>query len=1166
MSGFFEFHISKKCRDHYRFDELLFDLTGNVVLSNFHAVRLFVRRMNEMGDGRERSGRTLRAGHLNAIGLTDEILHFVLGLYRKQKNPRAFTQAMKKLTRDLGTKPVQRALSLFLERFPPLEVYRGRQSVEDYLKGDMAGTPNILIALEEMVLLSLSNRNPAFSPFAELFDDGDLKNETEYLRIMESLEDFLKTQPSFGPQDQPVMDLLKAPMIAAPESLQGQLLYIKDHWGSILSGDLMVRILLAVDLIREEERLRLIGPGPTLVPQFGPPRGPYDEPERFSRDLDWMPQVVLIAKSVYVWLDQLSKTYGRTISQLDQIPDEELDTLARWGFTGLWLIGVWERSHASQKIKQLTGNPEALASAYAIYDYVIAADLGGEDAFQNLRERAWQRGIRLASDMVPNHTGIDARWVLEHPEWFVQLEYCPFPGYRFTGADLSPNDRIGIHVEDGYWDRTDAAVVFRRVDHATGDVRFIYHGNDGTTMPWNDTAQVNFLLAEVREAVIQTILRVARRFPIIRFDAAMTLTKRHFQRLWYPRPGTGGDIPSRADRGMSQEEFDTFFPVEFWQEVVDRVAQEVPDTLLLAEAFWLMEGYFVRTLGMHRVYNSAFMNMLKMEENAKYRSVIKNVLEFNPEILRRFVNFMNNPDEATAVAQFGKEDKYFGVALMMLTMPGLPMFGHGQVEGFTEKYGMEYGKAYWDEEVDRSLVQRHEAEIFPLMRKRHLFSGVENFILYDFYEGDGRVNEDVFAYSNRSGDERALIIYNNRYETIRGWARMSTAIAVGGDSPTGRKLVQKNLAEGLALNTEGSYFYVFQDQKPGLEYIRQGRKFAEQGLYVELGAYQYHVFLHFREIQDNREGHYAQLESRLNGKGVPNMEEALKAMLLAPIHDPFREIMNPLMLQRLVDVCRNGLDTTQSEETVNLLRGNLEKLLYQVKRRTGGGGDPSKIIDDLVVLLKAIARLNRVYGSPELGRFQGVRAAFSHLRNVISADEGLNGSFWRVSLAWLVICDLGRIRSDHDYGQQSAAWMDEWLLGKIISQTFQSLGCDEATAWRETDLVKVLVCHRDWFGSGRERERMRSNLRVLFFEQDVQQFLEFNWFENVIWYNKERFEELTDWLLVVSIVDLMTGTAAFNRDVAAGIVDRYKVIQKVRYGAVRSQYRVETMLDILNRL
>ena len=119
--------------------------------------------------------------------------------------------------------------------------------------------------------------------------------------------------------------------------------------------------------------------------------------------------------------------------------------------------------------------------------------------------------------------------------------------------------------------------------------------------------------------------------------------------------------------------------------------------LLLAEAFWLLEGYFVRTLGMHRVYNSAFMNMLKDEENAKYRSVMKNTLEFNPEILKRFVNFMSNPDEETAISQFGKEDKYFGICTMMVTLPGLPMFAHGQIEGFTEKYGMEYRYAKWDE-------------------------------------------------------------------------------------------------------------------------------------------------------------------------------------------------------------------------------------------------------------------------------------------------------------------------------------------------------------------------------------------------------------------------------------------------------------------------------------
>src|SRR6266542_4924452 len=46
-------------------------------------------------------------------------------------------------------------------------------------------------------------------------------------------------------------------------------------------------------------------------------------------------------------------------------------------------------------------------------------------------------------------------------------------------------------------------------------------------------------------------------------------------------------------------------PVEFWREVVDRVAVEGQGTLLLAEAFLLIDVYFVRTLGMHRFYFSS---------------------------------------------------------------------------------------------------------------------------------------------------------------------------------------------------------------------------------------------------------------------------------------------------------------------------------------------------------------------------------------------------------------------------------------------------------------------------------------------------------------------------------------------------------------------------------
>lgn len=1149
-----EFHISRRARELYQFNESFFAASGNVIFPNFRAVRLFVQKMNEKKDLLNFPEQAVQPGQLNAMGLIDEILHFIVGLYRDEKNPQTMKQALDWLYEKLGKVRVDETLRTFTEKFPPLPLYKGEIELESYLEAKTEGVPNRHIILEEMLMLWLANKNPAFFPFIELFDHSALEAETSYNQIIEHLYAFFKTQPTFGPDDQHLIDMLRSPAIAFPHSLSGQLEYIRERWGSLL-GRYLSLLLSGLDLIKEEEiaqmrRMALWTRPPLPVYEFATME---EEPERFSPDLEWMPRLVLLAKNIYVWLHQLSRKYQRSIYRLDQIPDEELDQLSQWGFTGLWLIGLWERSLASKTIKELLGNPDAVASAYSLFDYQIAGDLGGEEAFQNLKDRAWRHGIRLASDMVPNHMGIDSKWVIEHPEWFLSADESPFPTYSFNGPDLSWHKEVGIYLEDHYFDRSDAAVVFKRVDRRTGTESYIYHGNDGTRMPWNDTAQLNFLKEEVREVVIQTILHVARKFPILRFDAAMTLTKKHYQRLWFPEPGTGGAIPSRAEYGMSRQEFHRQMPEEFWRQVVDRIAREAPNTLLLAEAFWLLEGYFVRTLGMHRVYNSAFMNMLKDEENAKYRLVMKNTLEFNPEILKRFVNFMSNPDEETAIAQFGKEDKYFGICTLMVTLPGLPMFAHGQIEGFTEKYGMEYRYAKWEEQPDRNLIERHKQEIFPLMKRRHLFADVKHFLLYDFFTPEGYVNEDVFAYSNRFGEERAIVIYHNRYASTAGWIRTSAAYSIMDGSS--RKLIQQELGEGLGLQNDPECFYIFRDHVSGLEYLRHSKELYEKGLYVELGAYKYHVFFDFQEIRDNSWHHYAQLNQFLNGRGVPALSEVLKEIQLPPLHHAFRELVNAHLFHRLMGarILKSGqpLDNGLIEE----VKQKTILFLEQAKALSGATGGKEVVAREVKLKLEAILYLPIITSRPQILQPRGIKAAAEYLHQGLMDQS----SVWKIIFDWLFLHPMGKIVSSEDFSETGYRWMGEWKLDRILVETWMDLGFDERIAKRSVGLVKILTRHQRWF----EEKNIEHVIQNLLWDDEISQFLGLNQYEDILWFNKEAFEEMLWWLMLTAAIEIGFDPLRPAKEVIRELERCWSMTKKFQDAEKKSGYQVIKLLEFL---
>lgn len=1130
-------HARKTARDAYfptRFDDVFFTPRGDVTFKDTGEARRFADKINVRD---ERTGpAALRPAEIAAMALVHEIFHAVIGLYRK-KHAGSFDELRGQVGEKIGADGVKDTLRTFLDAFPTPAIYRQMQGEGD--EGGMADeTAEKLLAregkaaedeyTEEVILLWLTNQNPAYEPVRPIVTDVGLGEK--YQAFVSETQRFFEDDVPFGPRGETLLDLLLAPSRARPGSILEQLDYIQGTWAGALGLEelgIWRRLLWMKDFIHEEGKYfyaKDAGPGmgAPLMDAMRFERRAEDEPKRFSADLDWMPRVVLIAKTAFVWLDQLSKKYRRNIERLDQIPDEELDLLASRGFTGLWLIGLFERSHASKKIKQMRGDQDAVASAYSLMKYDIAWELGGHAAYENLKHRAWQRGLRLAADMVPNHVGIDAEWVMNHPDWFIQTSQPPFPGYRFGGPDLSEDPRVGVFIEEGYWNKTDAAVVFRRHDRQTGHDRFIYHGNDGTSMPWNDTAQLDYTKAEVRHAVIETILHVARMFPIIRFDAAMTLAKRHFSRLWFPLPGSGGAIPSRSDYAMTQDEFDRVFPVEFWREVVDTVKQRAPDTLLLAEAFWMMEGYFVRSLGMHRVYNSAFMNMLKREENDKYRQTIKNVLDFEPEILKRFVNFMNNPDEETAVAQFGSDDKYFGVCTLMCTMPGLPMFGHGQVEGLHEKYGMEYRRAKWDEPGNHHLVQRHEREIFPIMKKRYLFSGVEQFALYDFVGEGGGVDEDVYAYSNGAGNERALVLYNNKFKDTRG--RIFRAI------PTRREdgnATAPTVAEALGIDVGSGDWMLFRDASKGLEYLRPMRE-IDGGFFWELGAFKYHVLHEFRGVNATASKPYGELAAVLAGRGVPSIERALVELRYRPVHEPLRQALGAGHLAYLAA----GWDAKKSAPTKEAIVALEERIrhiadgLAYMRERAGGGGargagaqgggaakaDAEQVLASLrerfaQILARVHARAEdkaaiHLRGNADAKADAGPKAGADAKADAQPEAEASAGAEWAdaaLLLAWAHVEAVIDLVVEVERSLSRAEIIARWELALPVLAAF-SEDHDGYAAQRRAALVLL--------GASLPAGPLREVLAAAFRDARARTFLGVHEANGVNWLAKEAFEEL----------------------------------------------------------
>jgi glycosidase len=348
-----------------------------------------------------------------------------------------------------------------------------------------------------------------------------------------------------------------------------------------------------------------------------------------------------------VWLTELSRNLGR-FATLDDIPDTELDRLARQGFDWIWLLSVWQTGADAQRISR--SNPEwrrefhetlpdltdedIPGSGFAITGYTVHQGLGGDAALARLRDRLKKRGLKLMLDFVPNHMGLGHPWIEDHPEHFI----------RATEIDLAR-----------------APQNYTWVKRKSGDAIFAY-GRDPYFAGWPDTLQLDYANPATQAAMIDLLLKIASQCDGVRCDMAMLVLPEVFERTWGQRA-----------------------PL-FWPVATQRVRERVPGFTFMAEVYWDLE-WTMQQQGFDYAYDKRLYDRLRDQHARPVREHFHAGLDYQDKLAR----FLENHDEPRAAATFPPH-MHKAAAVITFLSPGLRFFHQGQLEGRRKRISPHLGR------------------------------------------------------------------------------------------------------------------------------------------------------------------------------------------------------------------------------------------------------------------------------------------------------------------------------------------------------------------------------------------------------------------------------------------------------------------------------------------
>ena len=434
--------------------------------------------------------------------------------------------------------------------------------------------------------------------------------------------------------------------------------------------------------------------------------------ERIRRPAPRYPSLYQV--NIRVWLTALSRQLSRPAT-LDDVPDADLDQFAAQGFDWVWLLSVWQTGPAGRRVSRAhtewrrefeqalpdLREEDIAGSGFAITGYTVSEALGGDAALARLRARLAARGMRLMLDFVPNHTGLDHRWVDEHPDYYV-------PGSEADVAATPAN--------------------YTRVARAGGDL-VLAHGRDPYFPGWPDTLQLDYSNPATQEAMAAELERIAQLCDGVRCDMAMLLLPEVFERAW------GRPAP------------------EFWPSAIRRVRERVPGFCLVAEAYWDLE-WELQQRGFDFAYDKRLYDRLREGRARPVREHLHSGLDFQS----RLVRFLENHHEPRAAAAFGP-DMHRAAAVITFLSPGMRLFHQGQLEGRRVRVSPHLVRGP-DEAVDIGIAEFYE-RLLAVLRRPAVRGGEWKLLPCGIAWDGNQTWNNYVACSWQSSDNDRLIVAVN---------------------------------------------------------------------------------------------------------------------------------------------------------------------------------------------------------------------------------------------------------------------------------------------------------------------------------------------------------------------------------------------------------------------